>query len=215
MYITHTHVDACALVIISFTAGADPYYDAPGGRGTGVAMEAAERMMDIDRREHPAEGESTSRISIASKLQSFDYSHGSTNLKTVDYNHGTSSGAPAATQAYQDSAYPPPPFDVTGYGGAGAGGREAGGGYPYEAYRYPPPVGGGGYPPGAGSFLPSGLDAATLFAAYAGTPTSNLDPVHNTLYDKIIMHFPIYVYLILKLCSYFYYMTVKIAVMTA
>ena len=180
-YITHTctHVDVCALVIISFIAGADPYYDAPGGRGTGVAMEAAERMMDIDRREHPAEGEATNRISIASKLQSFDYSHGSTNLKTVDYNHGTSSsGAPAPAQAYQDSAYPPS-FDVAGYGGAG--GREAGGGYPYEAYRYPPPAGGGGYPPGAGSFLPSGLDAATLFAAYAGTPTSNLDSVHTCI----------------------------------
>ena len=179
--LTHTRVGACALVIISFITGADPYYDAPGGRGTGVAMEAAERMMDIDRREHPTEGaEPTSRISIASKLQSFDYSHGSTNLKTVDYNHGTSSGAPPAAQAYQDSAYPPS-FDVAGYGGAGAGGREAGGGYPYEAYRYPPPAEGGGYPPGAGSFLPSGLDAATLFAAYAGTPTSNLDPVHTCI----------------------------------
>ncbi len=149
-------------------AGAEPYYDTPVGRGTGVAVEAAERMIGGDRREHPADEEPTNRISIASKLQSFDYSHGSTNLKTVDYNHGTSSGAPAA-QAYQDSAYPPAPssFDVAGYGG-GAG-RETGGGYPYEGYRYPPPAaGGGGYPPAAaGSFLPGGLDAATLFAAYA------------------------------------------------
>ena len=170
------HVYTHTFVIILFIAGADPYYDAAGGRG-----EAAERMMDIDRRELPPKGEPTNRISIASKLQSFDYSHGSTNLKTVDYNHGTSSGAPAATQAYQDSAYPPS-FDVAGYGGAG--GREAGGDYPYEGYRYPPLAGGGGYPPGAGSFLPSGLDAATLFAAYAsqaGTPTSDLDPVHNNI----------------------------------
>ena len=121
----------------------------------------AERMMDVDRREHPAEEETTDRISIASKLQSFDYSHGSANVKSVDYNHGTSSGAPShpAAQVYQDSAYPPS-FDVAGYGGAG---REAG--YPYEGYQYP--SGGGGYPPAAGYFLPSGLDAATLFAAYA------------------------------------------------
>ena len=150
-------IPSCILLTYNQIAGADPYYDAPGGRGTGVAMEPTERMMDVDRRDHPMEEEPTERISIASKLQSFDYSHGSTNLKTVDYNHGGSSDAPAA-QAYQDSTYPS--LDLAGYGGAG---REVVG-YPYEGYQYP---GGGGYPPGAGSFLPAGLDAATLFAAYA------------------------------------------------
>lgn len=107
--------------------------------------------MDVDRREPPADSGATEKVGISSKLQSFDYSHGSaySNYKSVDYNHGPPS----------DSAYP------ASYGQPGYA-RE-GGGYPYEGYQYPP--GGGGYPPGAGGggFLPSGLDAATLFAAYA------------------------------------------------
>ena len=121
---------------------------------------------NLDHREHPADNEATDKIGIASKLQTIDYSHGSaySNVKTVDYNHRVTSGGPSHPPAYRDPAYPSSSFDLSGYGGAG---REAG--YPYEGYQFPP--GGGGYPPAvaaaAGAFLPHGLDAATLFAAYA------------------------------------------------
>lgn len=184
--------NTCACTLINLfkhhiIAGADPYYNAPGGRETGVAMEA-ERMMDLDRRERPTDDGlgATKRVgSISSKLQSFDYSHGSANLKTVDYNHGTSSGVPShpVAQAFQDSAYPSS-FDLSGYSGAGS---EAG--YSYEGYQYPP--GGGGYPPVAGSFLPSGLDAATLFAAYASQAGTTIDYVHFLIHIQLHMYFAV------------------------
>ena len=122
--------------------------------GGGETMEV--ERMDLDRGEHPVdEAALAEKVNIASKLQTIDYSHGSSSyshLKSVDYNHGSLAGS--HPPGYRDPHYPPPLDRQPAYP------------QPYEGYPYPP--GGGGYPPGPpGNFLPSGLDAATLFAAYA------------------------------------------------
>ena len=153
---------------IVIIAGSGPYYDAPGGRemsretmgggggggGGGGAMEV--ERMDLDHGEHPVEEAALAdKVNIASKLQTIDYSHGSSsysNLKSVDYNHGSFTGS--HPHGYRDPHYPPPIDRQPTYPQT------------YEGYSFPP--GGGAFPPGPpGNFLPSGLDAATLFAAYA------------------------------------------------
>ena len=131
--------------------------------------------MDLDR---PGDDNAANKVNITSKLQTIDYSHGSSysNVKSVDYNHGAMGAPPQPppTDAFRDPAYPPA-FDIPGYGSGG--GRHLPYPSPYEGYQYPP--GGGGYPPAPpGTFFPPGFDAATLFAAYAsqaGTVFIHLD----------------------------------------
>ena len=105
---------------------------------------------------------------IASKMQTIDYSHGS-GMHTVDYNHGAASAATTS---------PAPPFrdrpkmgadyprEFPPYGGPGQ--------FPPYASQYPATA----FPPGpemyggmAGSYLPPGLDPATLFLAYSQAGT--------------------------------------------
>ena len=147
--------------------------DREGGRETLGAKD--EDRMDLDR---PGDDNAANKVNITSKLQTIDYSHGSSysNVKSVDYNHGAMGAPPQPppTDAFRDPAYPPA-FDIPGYGSGG--GRHLPYPSPYEGYQYPP--GGGGYPPAPpGTFFPPGFDAATLFAAYAsqaGTVFIHLD----------------------------------------
>ena len=112
--------------------------------------------MDLD---HGEDGAAPEKISIASKLQTIDYSHGASHasLDSVDYNH-------RGYGSYKEPpSYPPP----------AAAAAAAAYTHPFDlGYTYPP--GGAGYPPGQPGFLPHGLDAATLFAAYASQAGTKL-----------------------------------------
>lgn len=166
--------------------GSGAYYDTPGGRqlsrepmGMGAAGGGTSEVegMDLDRRERPREVEAvTEKVNISSKLQTIDYSHGSsfTNLKSVDYNHGSVAGT--HPPEFRDPHYPPPI------------GRQPAYPHAYEGYQYPP--GGGGYPPGPpGPFFPSGIDAATLFAAYASQTGTTCTQIIQLMCPANVLNF--------------------------
>lgn len=142
-------------------------------RGPSMASHAHPPMED-DRYYGPTR-EKEKPPSIASQLETIDYSHGSGNLpiQSVDYHHGQPGDAVDRRKepGYRDRPpkmddYPPgPPSRYESYpphpGYAPV--------HPYPpGYHdgYPPP-----FPPYGGSpgtFLPPGLDPASLFAAYTG-----------------------------------------------
>lgn len=154
--------------------GSAPYYDTPPvGREIPQDIEKREREKGVGILEGERakveyrEEESLDKVNISSKLHTIDYSHGSSysSLKTVDYKHGTLSGPPLP--GYREPPFPPP-YNTPDYAR-----HHAYPPHPYEGYPYPP--GGGGYPPGPpGTFFPPGLDAATLFAAYASQAGTQL-----------------------------------------
>ncbi len=110
------------------------------------------------------------KVNISQKLETIDYSHGSSAAinastcwgeggtpQTVDYNHGQGVGGGGQPgfippQGLYGGGFPAYP----NYDGFSPGGGGGGGGMPY-------PGGGGGHP-GAGFF--PGMDAASIFAAY-------------------------------------------------